>query len=455
MPDNNKIEVLATQTMTNVVAWLTDNDTAYDAIEAYYPADTAVADKHKLAPVIAMMHVAAKVGGLPSSGEQDVAAQLEAQLQHFSNQQIDPKRRQDLMDHLRGMVPRLAAKVLLQLHGLQRPGVPLSDLGFVTVQQIPQREHDVVRDLAIVTAVYLRQLLVAYPRGIPEVLRCLRSLHSEDDSDSNASADTAGGGKVYVASQVLEQLGQLQIQVREQQAARDNQLELMRRSIERQNAELADAKARASAAEQIAEAAEAKAAAADKRAAAAERAVAQLARCGGGGGGASYADQLGERVEAVEQRLSKAEAAAAKAGAAHASVSASVSRVLGRLSSAERSTGHCLALMTRATTEAEEAKQRMLVAADAYSKEIDTFQSKMDQVMARLDSPDDTSPSRVASSVDDMRAVVARLQAEVAWLMPQVQQQFCDRWNSVMMQWQLQQRLSTPHVQGPQLSVDD
>lgn len=415
-------DVLDSHTMGNMVAWFASDDQAYIAIERYYPEDTRVEDQHQLAPVLALLHVAAKVGGMPCWDEaRDAAARLQTELRDFVERTADssPRGRQAALDVVADVVPRLAYSLLQQLHGLRRPGHPVVP----RPAEVPRREVETMRTLGELTLLYLRQRLVMRPKYLVDVLKRLR-VFTMCDSDSDSDASTVVPRDRCFLKQLEQQLAEQLAQMQLDNEARDARVEALQQQLDASREQVdqlqrlaAEARAGAVGAEQIAEAAEGKAAAAQKQAAAAERLAraapdqhhdlrALLATASGG------TQQLQRRVLALETAVQKEARQGGK--------------------------------QQRGTYE---LRRELVAEMERQAAGVEArLRGELEGIARRVDGLPRDDPRR---EDDYLRRDVQRLTAEMAWMMPQFQQQFCDRWNGVMAQWQMQARLQHPLVPAP------
>jgi len=459
-----RVEVLGTQIMINLTVWFASSRVAHKTLCDYYPRNAGVAERSKLAPFVALLHVAAKVGGMPEWSEaHKEGVALEAQLADFARRQKTAtlKNRQALLDQLRTMVPGLAARLLKSLHGLQRPGQPLPGGDTLVAVRVPEREHEALREVATLTAVYLRQLLVMYPSSMDSVLAQLKafymSCHDElggsdsgtasgtasaststserndsdddNDSDSGASAATTAGETsadrlAGMVSQLTERLERVQTDQRDQREV----VAALKYTADRMTHQAAEAMARAAAAEQIAEAADAKAAAAEKRATQATVTAQKLAKKQPSPPGPQPLPPPpppSPSPQQHEQRVVKAELAAAKAVAVASAAQQRAAVAEQRAQAAE---------VKAAALEARMADVEQQVATRLH--QATASQAELAQLAARLAALDETA-ARLAA----LKPEVEKLQREMAWVLPQVQHDFVARWNGAVAQWNLQQQL--------------
>ena len=188
--------------------------------------------------------------------------------------------------------------------------------------------------------------------------------------------------------------------------------------------EVADAYARAMGAEQLADAAEKKAAAAEKRAVTADKKAIRLERRMGDM--AATLTTMAETAAAAEARVARLEARSPDAEVAKLEARVEV-RMAARMEA--RLEVLMEAHMTPATPVTQETPETP-----------ETPTAQLDIRVARLE-------ARVAPA----DSVMARLQAEMGWLLPQFRLQFCQQWNGVMEMWNMQHRhLKNAYVPLPQ-----
>lgn len=497
-----KVEVLGTQGLRNLVAWFARTPPAFEALRAYMPRPDSAVNRRSLGGLLAMLNVATHYtvhGCFKHLPAREVAMDLAAQLSNFRGRTSSAKHRQQAADRVVALVPAMACRALKALHGLCVPGEPLPEAPEeLDPEALPQREHESMHALHTLTAAHVRQQLLVFPDtlgAITDGLHAFQEFYSPgklfpdrpapaaSDSDSDTASDTASDsadsatgafdfGKYTTAVRQLEQARA----AANQSFCSELERRLLRTVETRQAAlkdDVADAKALASAAEQLSEACEERLGAAEKRVSAVDKlAVAVERRL------AAVERRVPEkRLVAVEQRLVAAAVAAPPPPPppprdAEAALDGLVSR---------RLAGASQALMAELRAEAAAMRRQLAVeVADevraALRRELaGEVRAALRQEMAAEVAAEVRAAARGESArlgvelkaavgaaalqlvnTTDLRADVAQLRQEMAWVLPQLQHAFTSQWNAAMAQWQIQQVLPRPpSVQLPTVVAFD
>lgn len=263
--------VRSTLLMRNITAWFAASTPAYEAMIAFNPGNGAEPDVEKLPAVLAMMHVAVNVAGLPKWDDaRDHAKVVYNQLVTMFKQARDKTVRAKLQEFVEKETIRLADEVVIQFkrHEGNRPSTE------AWRPTLPKGEWNLLQAMLGLTATGCRDLMLKNP----DTVYCVIDSLSEMWKDSAGESDE---DEVSVPTDV--------------------DIAALTARVEAAETRVKEAMATASGAEQISEAAETgvaamtkRFAALEKRAAAAERRAAEAD---------SRAEEADEKIKAMKATI--------------------------------------------------------------------------------------------------------------------------------------------------------
>ena len=336
---------------------------------------------------IMFLSVATKTGGLGTDDlARDVAEDMDHEIGLWMARVRDAPASGSMEDDLRTLLRKSAARLLDDARRLDEE--PPTDAD--GKRAFPEAEKDLQKGLALVACTAIRlAFLTGHVDNFRDCLRALRQFSAGGvPSPDRTTEEDVESAKTWAQGVV------------------ENALAGVRQPI-------AEALARASGAEQVAEDAETMAVEAQKRVVAAEKRVAKAEK----------------RVADLERRVGEMR----WGGDTVRESTITDDRVAP------------LELMAANDGLKDRVVRLEKVFADANGRMMDRVAHMESAVRARV-----VQLESAGADVTELRASLARVQAEMGWLLPQFRMQFCHHWNGVMALWQMQHDMHTPYVPLPE-----
>ena len=462
--------------LRNLEGWFGCCQPAFEALLEFVESD--MEGRHSTA-FFAILVVATRVAGLPVwANAFNEATQLEQELVRLMQRCSDADYRERMTAQLPILANNMTALATRQLHACQqecaveRMAVP-----------IPQTECMARYHTEKAAEAVLKLMLVVHDSAAVDAMDvlkrfCVSCARTESPSDLPSDSPSDSPPEYYdpadvspvtpVATPVTPVAPVTPPAAPTDRKGRVEAFEALLAAV---RTDLADARARAAGAEQIADEALARAEAAEKQAATVSKAAAKAA---------AYAScNLGKRVDAAEavvatssavvlelqQRVSAAEDRAATAEDRAATAEDRAATAEDRAATAEdglREVTRRVSAVVKAATDNGVARRLKALegatttALDGLARRLEALEKRA-PVAPPVAAADPVTTAALDGLAQRLKALegedatgqtqaLVRLEAQMSWLLPQFQLQFCRQWNGVQQQLEMQQRLYTPYV---------